>query len=293
MVRRIARNFPDAQTGADIAFASDLPIAVGISSSSALIIAIFLALDASTGLSDRDDFRRALPTRESLAAYLGSMESGRDFGALAGDRGIGTMSGSQDQAAILCSRPGALVQYAFCPLRSEGVIDLPANHSFVIASSGVIAEKSAGAQASYNAVAERAAAIVDLWNEHHGRSEITLGDVISSSPDAVDGMRAVLRAARHARFGAQELGERFEQFVTEVTEIIPATARALEDGELARVGELVAQSQRWAERAFTTKPKKRDGSSAQFETMPSQHRRSARGLAGVCGRSFPMNVRTP
>ena len=60
-------------------------------------------------------------------------------------------------------------------------------------------------------------------------------------------MRAVLRAARHPRFGAQELGERFEQFVTEVTEIIPATARALEDGELARVGELVAQSQRWAE----------------------------------------------
>ena len=124
-------------------------------------------------------------------------ESGRDFGALAGDRGIGTISGSQDQAAILCSRPGALVQYAFCPLFcSEGVIALPANHSFVIASSGVIAEKSAGAQASYNEIAERAAAIVEIWNEHHSRNDITLGDVISSSPGAVDGVRSVLRALR-------------------------------------------------------------------------------------------------
>src|SRR5437762_1504463 len=43
--RRVARNFPAADLrGADIVFMSDLPPAAGMSSSSALIVAIFLAL---------------------------------------------------------------------------------------------------------------------------------------------------------------------------------------------------------------------------------------------------------
>ncbi len=44
VARRLARNFPGKLRGAEIAFASDLPPAAGMSSSSALIIACFLAL---------------------------------------------------------------------------------------------------------------------------------------------------------------------------------------------------------------------------------------------------------
>ena len=46
VARRLARNFPAARHGADLAFASDLPPAAGMSSSSALIVATYLALAA-------------------------------------------------------------------------------------------------------------------------------------------------------------------------------------------------------------------------------------------------------
>ena len=53
VARRLARDFPGALVGADIAFASDLPLAAGLSSSSALVVAIFAALSAINRLADR------------------------------------------------------------------------------------------------------------------------------------------------------------------------------------------------------------------------------------------------
>ena len=44
VARRLARNFPSARRGAEIALASDLPPAAGMSSSSALVVAVALAL---------------------------------------------------------------------------------------------------------------------------------------------------------------------------------------------------------------------------------------------------------
>ena len=44
VVRRVARNFPDARRGCSMAFASDLPLAAGMSSSSALMVMTFLLL---------------------------------------------------------------------------------------------------------------------------------------------------------------------------------------------------------------------------------------------------------
>ena len=46
VARRVARNFPDAHAGLDLAFVSDLPSAAGVSSSSALMIGVFSALAA-------------------------------------------------------------------------------------------------------------------------------------------------------------------------------------------------------------------------------------------------------
>jgi len=47
VARRVARNFPSAKHGVDVVFSSDLPRAAGISSSSAFVIASFLALSAA------------------------------------------------------------------------------------------------------------------------------------------------------------------------------------------------------------------------------------------------------
>ncbi|HMA23991.1 MAG TPA: galactokinase family protein, partial [Gemmatimonadaceae bacterium] len=47
VARRVGANFAAPLVGVDMAFASDLPIAAGISSSSAMVVATFLTLSAA------------------------------------------------------------------------------------------------------------------------------------------------------------------------------------------------------------------------------------------------------
>ena len=117
VARRVARNFPapDGLRGADIAFVSDLPRAAGVSSSTALIIAIFTVLAEINQLEEHPAYRENIPTLDALASYLGCVENGRTFGTLAGDSGVGTRGGAQDHTAILRSIPGHLVRYAYSP----------------------------------------------------------------------------------------------------------------------------------------------------------------------------------
>jgi galactokinase len=57
VARRMVNNFPGALQGAEIAFLSDLPPASGMSSSSAFIIAIFMAFAAVNNLSSTSNTR--------------------------------------------------------------------------------------------------------------------------------------------------------------------------------------------------------------------------------------------
>jgi galactokinase len=250
VARRIARNFPGPLRGADIAFASDLPPAAGLSSSSALVVATFLAISDLNALSAHDEFRRSLTSAEELAGYLGAVENGAAFGPLAGDRGVGTFSGSQDQTAILCSHADALVQYAFAPVRFERSVPLPRDHVFVIGASGVLAEKTGAALGLYNRQARRVHALLDRWRAATGRDDATLGDVLASSDDAPERLRAIVRdpsAARTDSFDELDLITRLDQFAAESGEVIPAAGDALARGDLATLGQLVDRSQRGAE----------------------------------------------
>lgn len=253
VVRRIARNFPGPLRGADIAFASDLPPAAGLSSSSALVVATFLAICDLNALGAHDEYRRAIPDADHLAGYLGAVESGAPFGSLDGDRGVGTFSGSQDHTAILCSRAGALVQYSFAPVRFERAVPLPADHVFVIGASGVIAEKTGAARALYNRQARRVHALLDRWRAATGRTDATLGAVLASSDDAIDRLRSIVRdpAVRSNGesdgFDVTDLITRLDQFDAESRDIIPAAGDALERGDLVTLGALVDRSQRGAE----------------------------------------------
>jgi galactokinase len=253
VVRRIARNFPGPLRGADIAFASDLPPAAGLSSSSALVVATFLAICDLNALGAHDEYRRAIPDADHLAGYLGAVESGAPFGSLDGDRGVGTFSGSQDHTAILCSRAGALVQYSFAPVRFERAVPLPADHVFVIGASGVIAEKTGAARALYNRQARRVHALLDRWRAATGRTDATLGAVLASSDDAIERLRNIVRdPAVHSNgesdgFDVTDLITRLDQFDAESRDIIPAAGDALERGDLVTLGALVDRSQRGAE----------------------------------------------
>jgi galactokinase len=252
VVRRIARNFPGPLRGVDIAFASDLPPASGLSSSSALVVGMFLAISDLNALGSHEEYRRAIVTADDLAGYLGAIEAGTAYSTLAGDRGVGTFSGSQDQTAILCSRAGALVQYKFAPVQFERSINLPSGYVFVIGSSGVLAEKTGAALELYNRQARRVYGLLDRWRAATGRADATLGDVLASSPDAIDRLRWIVHDPTLAiippdGFDTTELITRLDQFAAEALEIIPAAGDAIERGDLETLGTLVDRSQRGAE----------------------------------------------
>lgn len=250
VARRVAMNFALPMRGADIVFASDLPPAAGVSSSSALVVAIFLALSGVNDLPDRPEYRANIHSSEDLGGYLGCVENGLDFKSLYGRLGVGTFGGSEDQTAILCSRPNSLVQYSFCPVMFERAISLPTSYRFVIAASGVAAEKTGAVLAHYNRVSTRLSVGLEVWRHATGRTDASMGEAITSSPDARERIREVLSTTTNSEYTSSSLVERFDQFYTEANEIIPAAGDALARGDLTAFGNLVAQSQDGAERGL-------------------------------------------
>jgi galactokinase len=241
VVRRLARNFGSLR-GADIAFASDLPIAAGMSSSSALVVAFFLTLAEINGLDERIEYRRELHSRDNLAEYVGCVESGFDFRGLAGDSGVGTLSGCEDQTAMLCARPGELVQYSFCPVRFERVVPLPPEYIFAIAASGLRAEKTRDALAQYNTLSRKARTIAEVWRTATGRTDSTLAEAIASGPGADAALREIVKTSSIGDFSSADLVDRLDQFVTESERIIPAASDALVRDDLESLGALVERS---------------------------------------------------
>ena len=243
--KRVARNFPGALRGADLAFLSDLPLASGMSSSSAFMVAVFLAIADVNRLSADPAYREAISTPEDLAGYLATVENGQSFGQLIGDRGVGTFGGSEDHTAMLCCRAGELSQYSFCPVRHERQVALPPGYRFVVAVSGVKAEKTGAAKDAYNRASLAVRAILDAWRAASGRPDPSLADAVARAGAAP--VREVVEQAAIDGFSTTTLLARFDQFVEESTRIIPSAGDALARGDVAAFGDLVDRSQHLAE----------------------------------------------
>ena len=246
---RIAQNFPGAKRGAEIVFISDLPPAAGLSSSSALIIAVFNVIAWANDLNQRVEYKSNVRSLEDLAGYLGTVENGQTFGSLIGRQGVGTFGGSQDHTAILCCQPGALSQYSFCPVRCEAVIALPEDYSFVIASSGISADKTGNALEKYNRVSLLAREVLLIWNRATARNDETLMAAIASPIYSAGRIREAIDSAGSS-FPATALRNRLEQFIHECFEIIPEVATELAAGRVDRIGSLIDRSQSAAERGL-------------------------------------------
>lgn len=238
VIGRIARNFPDAKTrGAEISFESDLPPAAGLSSSSAFMTAVFAALSLHFGLDKFEAFARNIGNREDLAEYLGCIENGSSLRNLVGANGVGTFGGSQDHAAIVGSSAGRLAHFSFSPLRKLGEFSFPEEFCFVIASSGVAAEKTGRAMMKYNNLARMTRAIVDAWPDMKGSS---LAAIIREN-----GMERVFDSLRltDRAFHIRDLEKRLQAFYEESFEIIPAVAKKIRLGEFSEIGDLIDRSQ--------------------------------------------------
>ena len=241
VLRRLTRNFPELGRGVDVVFESDLPSAAGMSSSSALMVAVLLALVRANHLDETTRWAENLhDRREDLAAYAATIENGQTFRALVGESGVGTEGGSEDHTAILCSRPMELGLYAFCPTRHERSVAFPEELIFAIGVSGVAARKTGQARDDYNRASRLAARVLERWRTGTGRQDASLAAALSSSSEAPDRLRALLGSDA-------DLVDRFEQFCEESTQLVPSAADQLARGDLPGFGRTVARSQQLAE----------------------------------------------
>jgi galactokinase len=269
VARRITQNFKSRQlNGIDFEFTSDLPLAAGLSSSSALMMAFFFALSEANNLTAFDEYKLNILNDLDLAEYLGTIENGQNFRQLTGDRGVGTFGGSQDHTAILACQKNHLSQFSFAPVRHEKDIFISADYCFVIGVSGVTAEKTGSAKEKYNRVSLMVSEIVKNWKG----AEKTLAKIIENV--GVQELKAFITRNDFA-FPTQDLLNRVEQFHIESFSIIPQVSTYLEQNNGAKIGELIDLSHQNAVRFLHNQT---------AETIYLQ--RSARQLGAIAASAF-------
>lgn len=145
-----------------------IPPGSGLSSSSAMVVAVAFALISVNDLT--------IDPLE-LATLLAR-----------GERYVGTEGGGMDQAASILSKPGCVLKISFNPLNARP-ISLPKECAFVIANSMVQASKSGGARTAYNTrVAECRLGLemlksISRKNYPDVDFAASLGDIMTRVPD--------------------------------------------------------------------------------------------------------------
>ena len=240
VVRRLTRNFPDAPLGADVAFASDLPRAAGMSSSSALMVGLAVTLIRLSGIRGSARWRENIGGALDEAGYYACIENGRDFRALFGDAGVGTHGGSEDHAAMLCSTRGTFTSLSFVPMRLLATAAMPDGWSCIIASSGVAAEKTGSALHAYNRLSHGITTLLELANRGGDQSPSLAAAL--ASPSASRHLEQQLETAAAPGWTADALRRRLQHFVREDARI-PRALDALREGDIPRMRALSVESQ--------------------------------------------------
>jgi galactokinase len=245
VARRFARNFPGIALGADLVFASDLPRASGMSSSSALVVGLAVALGRVAGIEARPEWQANIRGRLDAAGYYACLENGLTFGTLEGDAGVGTHGGSEDHAAILAGASGRLSAFAFVPMRHIGAVALPDQWRFVVSACGVPSEKTGAAQESYNRLADGAQLLLELWNRSESPA-VSLGAAMGSNASAAERLRHLVRGSTIAGWSEAALQKRLDHFIREDARI-PRALDAFQTSDAVNLTHISAESQADAE----------------------------------------------
>ncbi|WP_040282098.1 galactokinase family protein [Tessaracoccus massiliensis] len=238
-IDRLHLNFGELKP-ARLIIDSNLPLASGMSSSSALVVAVALSIIDHNDIREREEWKANVHDDIDLAGYMATMENGLTFGTLEGLRGVGTFGGSEDHTAMLCCHEGKLTEFTFCPIEEGESVDLPAEWSFVVAVSGVLAEKTGAALESYNNASLRARELAERWNDATGREDAVLADALASDADALEGLRSIAASD-------EALTKRLTAFVTESEVAIPQAVKGLKAGDFEAFGKAADLSQRNAD----------------------------------------------
>jgi len=202
--------------GFDAMVHSSVPVASGLSSSSALVNAMGLAFLHANGES--------LPSME-LAEEMARAE-----------RYTGTQGGGMDQAISLGARAGHAARIEFDPL-SMFQSPVPRTWHFLVAHTLVRAEKSGGAQAAYNQRREECQQGLAMV----AKSLSANGDASSSFPELVHGFPLPELLDRAQGILPRALFRRFRHVVTEAHRVYEAQ-EAMERSDLLTFGLLMDDS---------------------------------------------------
>lgn len=248
VVERLKANFGPLQP-CRIEITSTLPPASGMSSSSATLCSIALALADLNGFSQTEVWRRHCHDDLHLAGYLATVENGRSWGELAGNAGVGTLGGSEDHTGMICGVEGALLPARFDPLSTQPHVPLDAEFSFVVAVSGVLAEKTGAAREAYNRASRSASEALERWNDATGRHDSSLAAAVSSlSGGAAPGPEyPPVQPLIDALGQNPALINRVEHFVAESCVHVPTAVDALRQDNLGLFTLVCDRSQAMAE----------------------------------------------
>ena len=218
----------------------NVPIASGLSSSSALVVASALALLKANGAGVEEDQAPAPglasgPASESTASRAGATISRLELAALMAraERFVGLEGGGMDQAACLHGVAGHALHIEFEPLRVTPVA-VPEGWRWVVASSLKRAEKSAEAREAYNERARQCREALARVRAHGIEREETYAGLV-----AAHDLGALLEDA--GRILAPVLFRRFRHVVKEGRRVALAE-QAMRNGEMGRFGDLMVQS---------------------------------------------------
>jgi galactokinase len=243
---RLARNFPGAEVGADVVFASDLPRAAGVSSSSALVVGLATVLVHLAGLRRRADWQDALGGPYDEAGYYACLENGLSFGPLGGDGGVGVHGGSEDHAAIVHGVAGHVSMWSFVPVRHLGDAPVPEDWTFCVAASGVTAAKAGGARERYNRLSTSTRDMLRLVNERDGSTWPSLAAALAGDDRNLPWLREVISRVPVAGWTPADLADRLAHFVNEDARVADAFD-AFAAADAAAIGRLARESQEEAE----------------------------------------------
>jgi len=130
-VLRLQKKFADRRLcGLDMVFSGNVPIAAGLSSSSALVVATTEAMVATNRLN-------IFPSQ-----FVDLCGEGEWF--------VGTRGGSADHAAIKYGERGKVVKVTFFEFAVEDIVPFPEDHALLVCDSGVKAQKTTNAKDQFN-----------------------------------------------------------------------------------------------------------------------------------------------
>jgi len=130
-VLRLQKHYPQVKLrGLDLVVHGSVPVAAGLSSSSALVVATAEAVAALNGLDVRP---------RQLVDLCGE-----------GEWFVGTRGGAADHAAMKFGQRDAVINVRFFPFGVGAAVPFPASHRMVFCNSQIQAKKAAGAREIFN-----------------------------------------------------------------------------------------------------------------------------------------------